>query len=190
MGILDRLFRKPHPSDNWIASPYFPLVLDLTEHALCNVGIGQPVEYLSVLGPPEGRREVHGGRYCWFSKGIEVDADERGMVDGIVVIRQDYLREGFSPFTGRAVHRGRSMELGAYCTEASFIEIFGEPFHRDADNDEIILFYEHRADVEWQVEFSKNGLLRALIITAHPLLEDCSQREEYGVTRPWPPDYR
>jgi hypothetical protein len=188
MGFFDRFRRKPHPSDTWTASQHLPLILDLTRPSICSATLGQPIEWLSVLGPPEDPGEVHQGRYCYFSKGLEVDADD-GLVSGIVVVWLNEGQEEFQPFNGSVVYRDQRVDLGPGYREESFVGIMGDPYHRDEDEHEVILFYEKGPHVEWQVEFTLDGTLKALIITSEPLMGDRKQRAAYGVTKDWPPTY-
>ena len=189
MAIFKGLLRKPHRSDSWIPTESLELVLDLTKQSVCNVGLGQPIEWLSVLGPPEDSRAVHEECYCYYSKGIEVDAD-KDLVSGIVVVWFDDLRKNFSAFQGQVKYQDHLLDVSPDFTEESFVRVFGKPYHRDEDEEEILLFYEIRPDVEWQVEFSKQNSLKALIMTTEPLLSNKSQREAYAVKKPWPPEYK
>jgi hypothetical protein len=64
---------------------------------------------------------------------------------------------------------------------------FGEPYWRDADADEVLLFYE-LPEVEWQLEFPlPAATLSAMVIVTPPLLADRQQRHHYGLDKPWPP---
>lgn len=57
----------------------------------------------------------------------------------------------------------------------------------DQDQEEIILFYEFREDIEWQVEFTLEGGLKAIGAVWPALMAEAAQRESYGVSLPWPP---
>jgi hypothetical protein len=140
------------------------------------------------LGPPEGAKEVHENRYCYYSKGLEVDVDA-GLVSGIVVMWKIDGSEPFLPFTGRVMYQDRELLINAGFNEDDLVSILGEPYHRDEDEDETILFYEPAPDAELQVEFSLRKALKAIIMTSDPLLSSKSQREAYRVTGEWPPKY-
>lgn len=187
MSFLDKIFRKPHPSDNWQASEGLPLVLDLDRHALCDVRPRDPVEWLSRLGPPEGRKALDNDQYCYYSRGIESDATGQA-IEGFVVVWNDVLDRQFQPFAGIVKFHGREHRLGTATTEADFVAIFGEPFWRDRDEIEVILFYEFRGDIEWQVEFTLDDSLKEIIVTTPPIMSNSEQRAAYSVTKPWPPE--
>lgn len=88
------------------------------------------------------------------------------------------------PFPGSFIFHRQPLLLSDHWTEQD-LKIFGEPYWRDADNDETILFFEH-GEIEWQVELGADGRLQALVI-GEPILADREQRAAYRVTRPWPP---
>ncbi len=69
-------------------------------------------------------------------------------------------------------------------TERGLIAIFGSPYWRDQDEDEVILFYEF-GEYEWQIEMSLKDRLSVFVI-APPILADPQQRAAYSVTKPWP----
>jgi len=187
MSILDKLFRRSHPSDNWQAVEGLPLVLDLDRHALCDVRPCDPTEWLSRLGPPEDRKALKDDRYCYYSLGIEFDP-ACDSIEGFAVVWNDVLDEKFQPFPGTVKWRGREYRLDTATTEADFIAVFGEPYWRDQDDMEVILFYEFRGDIEWQVEFTLDDSLKEIIVTTPPMLSNPEQRAAYAVTKPWPPD--
>ncbi len=187
MGFFDRLFGKPHPSDSWEAQERLELVFDLHRHALCNVGIGDPIEWLSVLGPPEERKALAEGCYGYPSRGVEIWADDGIVKDFMIVVGSDVTLPGFEPFRGTLVSDGRHLGLSSSSTEKEFAHTFGEPYWRDEDDMEIILFYEWKNDIEWQVEFTPGGLLKVFRATTPPLMSTQDQRNAYKVTKEWPP---
>lgn len=187
MGLLQRLFGKSHPSDCWIAHPGLKLVFDMSRHALCGVCIGDPVERLSALGPPESRKYLDDGCYSYPSRGVEIWADDGIVKDFTITVTRDGSLPGFEPFQGTFIHSERNLRLSSSSTERHFAYTFGEPYWRDADEDEIILFYEWKNDIEWQVEFTSAGSLKVLRATTPPLLSAADQRLAYRVTRMWPP---
>ncbi len=190
MGLWNSLFGKPDPSSNWQAIPDWPIVLDMTRHALCDVRLGDPVEWLSKLGPPEDQKAVRDGCYRYVSKGIEIGAEAGFVTDFTIICGPDPCRPGFEPFKGSVVYGGRTLALGADADEANFTQTFGDPYWRDEDEAEIILFYEFRNDTEWQVEFTIQRSLKTLMIVTPPLMGLEKSRASYHVTKPWPPDYR
>jgi hypothetical protein len=155
------------------------LEFDLDEHALCGVGIGDPLEQLAFLGP---------GRPCQsgiaFSQhGIEVSSDFGLLTELIVYFGHPAEPQG-GKFVGTIRHRRRPLALPPAITEQWARGCLGEPYWRDQDECEVILFYEHGLR-EWQLEFASDGLLKCWLIS-EPTLADPVQREAYGVTRTWP----
>lgn len=186
MGIFDLIRGRKHFSKLWQAEPGFEIHLDLDRHALCRCRIGDPIQWLSGLGPPEDSAALREQRYCYYSKGFEI-GEEDGKVADFVVDWLDYLRAGFQPFNGHVTYRGKTVPLGARTTEGEFANLFGRAYWRDQDQDEIILFYEFRDDIEWQVEFTLESRLKAMKVVWPALMAEAEQRERYGVSVPWPP---
>ncbi len=85
----------------------------------------------------------HDGRPTLFfpGKGISV-----GFKDGVVTSFAAYVaaspEEGMGRFSGWFRYRGRRLDLCEETTERELIAIFGSPYRRDQDEDEVILFYE------------------------------------------------
>lgn len=68
------------------------------------------------------------------------------------------------------------------------IQRFGEPYWRDEDGGEVILFYEYQdGEVELQFEFSNPTEISVITLARPGVLADAKQRAAYGVTKPWPP---
>lgn len=190
MGLWDKLFGTPDPSSNWKAEPDFPIVLDMTRHALCGVRLGDPVEWLSKLGPPEEKKAIKEGCYRYPSKGIDIGAEGGNVTDYTIAWIPDFCRPDFTSFSGSALFRDRSLPLTSSTSEEDFVKTFGQPYWRAEDDIEIILFYEFKNNIEWQVEFSREHLLKTLLMVTPPLMSFQDQRSAYGVTGPWPPEYR
>jgi len=182
MGLFDRLFAKPDPSRKWAPDPNLRLEFDFDRYSLSAVRLGEPMERLTGLGPPEDRRAALQEDYCYFSKGLEVDA-YFGVVVSYALIWND---ERYKPFSGILRHQSAVIALGPRTREVDIVERFGKPYWHHEDEDDIILFYE-RGLIEWQVEMSPELQLNAIVVCTPPLFSDVSQRQIYGVTKPWPP---
>ena len=160
--------------------------LDLDEHCLGGVRVGDSIDSLGGFGAVEDEAAIADGDFRDYSNGIWFSATE-GAVDAFGVFWRDTDRQGFFPFAGWVHFRREGFALDATTTEADFVERFGAPYWRDRDRRrETLLFYEC-GDIEWQVEFNRKNLLCALTVTSPPLLADPKQREMYRVTRGWPP---
>lgn len=181
MGFLQRRGGGPDLTQGWRGDPALSLVFDFDRHALCGVSLHGPVDELSKLGPCEVQR---GGACTWFGRGLRIDA-ENGRVTDYLLVWNDLIERKYAPFAGRCIVGGRPAALGASTSEADITKLFGPPWWRDADDDEILLFYE-LGPVERQVELTGEGRLAAILVTSKPLLADAAQRQAYGVTRPWP----
>jgi len=185
MSLLD-FFRRPSPTAEWREDRSVPLVADLDLHELGGVPFGGPIDGLSFLGPSDTRF------FDYASKGLTFDAEE-GHLDGFVIA----LRSGaylaaldpsrVHPFAGRIRIGGRAWAPLELRAESDFVQAWGEPYWRDTDEEEVLLFFEFPA-AEVQVELSLDGIPRVLVATPRPLLADPSQREAYGVNGPWPPE--
>ena len=168
-----------NPTRHWQVDPARPLILDLDTHRFCGVAIGDSVESLSFLGPAAR----------W-------SADLAFPNHGLCISNSPNLEEvqcffghpqekDQGKFGGTIVHRNAPIELGADSSEEACVEWFGDCYWRDADDDEVLLFYEFSAS-ELQIEFGTDDRLKFLSIGL-PLLADPVQREAYGVSKPWPP---
>lgn len=183
-SLLD-LFRSSYPTSNWIAAPGLPLTFDFSRHTLCSVRLEDPAQWLEKLGPAEDKRAARQREFRYYSKGLSIDV-ERGIVTAYRLVWSDPFSEGYQPFQGLCTYREQPLLLSALTSEDEFLSLLGEEYWRDEDKDEVILFYEF-GKIEWQVEFSRSGTLRALLVTTPPLLADEHQRIAYRVSKPWPP---
>jgi hypothetical protein len=186
LGLFDRILGKNHPSSSWQSMPGFEIQLDLDIHTICRCRIGDPIEWLNPLGPPEDSRSLREQRYCYYSRGIEI-GEENGKVADFAAFWIDYLEAGFKPFNGLITYRGKTVMLDSRTTESEFVNLFGDPYWRDQDQEETILFYEFRGDIEWQAEFTLENRLKVLRVVWPALMAEAAQRESYGVSLPWPP---
>ncbi|MDH3456907.1 MAG: hypothetical protein OER90_08700 [Gemmatimonadota bacterium] len=185
MAFLDRFKRQSvTPTQHWVEDRSVSLVADFDTFCLCGVALGDVVEGLGFLGPAVQA-------YDFPRKGLVLDvADSR--LEGFCVALSDAATDLFpmnvqaiSAFRGVIRAGGRDWHPRELAREADFRELWGEPYWRDVDDQEILLFFELR-DREIQVELTLAGMPKALII-GKPLLADPDQRTAYGVTKPWPP---
>ena len=66
--------------------------------------------------------------------------------------------------------------------------VFGDWYWMDADDEEVVAFYEHPGH-EMQIEMGRSGAINELVLTREPLLADAEQRGFYKVNKPWPPEF-
>jgi hypothetical protein len=178
-----KLHVEPNPTWAWEENAALPLTVDLDEHRLCGIAAGDSVEKLSILGP--GKVTPFG--FAWPRKGVDVTVSDDGSIEemGFYFGHAAEARNG--EFVGSFQYCGRPLRLSKELSESDIHSLFGKPYWRDQDEDEIILFYEF-PNCEWQLELDLDGFLKYLRIGSQ-LLADAEQRVAYAVTKPWPPYY-
>jgi hypothetical protein len=188
MSLLDRLRRRRGPTAEWREDRSVRLIADLDRFELSGVGFGDPYTRLSFLGPSESPF------LDYHQKGLRIDvADDR--FDGFTLALGTGAFLGASSkrpvraFVGGLRIKSRELRVEELRTEGDFTALWGTPFWRDEDDDEILLFFEF-PDGEIQVELSREGRPRVLIATQEPLMADPEQRRAYAVETPWPPSFR
>lgn len=180
MGFVQSLFGQPNPTRRWQFDPSVPLVLDLNRHTLAGVAVGQPLERLSFLGKGIARSPI----IAFPSLGLAVNEAD-GLIDELMVYFGHPAEPDGGRFSGTTRYDGLQLDLSSSIPETWLRERLGEPYWRDEDFEEAILFYEF-GQHEWQIEFADDGKLKCWVICP-PMLADEEQRRRYGVTREWPP---
>ena len=112
----------------------------------------------------------------------EREGFELGTEDG----KLDYVFLTLSRFRGSFTFRGDTVALTTETTPEQVLRRFGDPYWKDEDRNELILFYED-GRVELQFEFPGKHRLSFVTMMLNPLMADAEQRKAYGVTKPWPP---
>lgn len=177
--------RRRHPSHEWREDRKVQLIVDLDRFELSGVGLGEDIARLSFLGRSESRF------FDYPSKGLQLDVDDGSLAGFSLALRRDvYLGTQVGGrvqrFAGRIRMKGRDWEPHELRGERDFVEVWGAPYWRDEDEDEILLFFEF-PNREITVELSLQGVPQVLIVSRQPLMADAEQRERYGVTASWPP---
>jgi hypothetical protein len=190
VGLLDFLFNSSYPTSDWSAFDDRKLRFDFDKNALCEVAIGDRMERLRFLGPAEDAKAASNYEsLLYYSKGLFVTLDNETIV-GYVIFFQDVCENKYAPFAGTCLANGRQIELSRETTEAQLLDLWGEPYWRDAkDDDEILLFFE-RGNIEWQIELDGFGGLLVINVVSPPMLADKAERERYKITKSWPPTER
>jgi hypothetical protein len=183
MPLFQRKQSKVDATRHWVGDIRFPLQLDLSRHSLSAVRIGSPIDGLMRLGPAEDPEMAEDEVYRYYSRGVEVTAEDGFVIGYRIIWRPD---EGFQPFPGQCFFRGERVELSPTTSEAELSAIAGAPYWRDEDQHEILAFYEFDR-IEWQIELTTDGRLSQWSIVTPPSMSDREQREAYGVTKPRPP---
>lgn len=186
MSILGRFGRAANPTAGWREDLRTPLLADLDRFELSGVGFGEPVAPLSFLGPADT------ALLEYARKGLRLDVDD-GRLSGVTIAlrRGVYLGPSPSgevlPFAGRLRIGGADRAPAELRGEDDFAVVWGRPFWRDEDEEEVLLFFEFPGR-EIQLELSLEGVPRVLVVSPEPLMADSGQREAYGVDRSWPPE--
>jgi hypothetical protein len=189
LAVLDWLRREKNITAGWVRDPGLRLALDFAEGRLCGIGFGEPPERLAFLGPADRgdapRRDLE-----YLDLGLSVGTTD-GKIDSYCLWWLDYQQRGYEQYPGSVLLNGQAIALGRATTEPAIVSAFGQPYWKDKDESETILFYELKDHwgrlTERQVELDEEGALKALLVVSEPMLADDEQRRSYGVGRPWPP---
>jgi hypothetical protein len=179
--FLWSLLGRSNPTRRWKEDRSVPLVVDLDRHRLADVGIGERFERLAFLGPAD----CDGDLLSFRSRGVEVVTEGGVVVEFTVFLRPPSEDEQMGRFAGSFRYRGAPLALSQGTREREVVAVFGAPYWRDQDEDEVLLFYEF-GEWEWGIELSLAGWLKAVVV-GKPLLADAETRAAYGVDKPWPP---
>jgi hypothetical protein len=187
MGLLDKFRSKANPTDVWKADAgsVSELDFDFTTHSLSGIKLGDSSPLLWKLGPPEDKTESRQGAFCYYSKGFRAEV-ENGLITGFTLFWNEALHRPYANFQGVCRYRGQVLPLKAGCSEQEIRGFFGEPYWRDEDEEEVLLFYEFK-NLEWQIEISCGDGLTTFLVLTPALMADREQRNAYKVTKPWPP---
>lgn len=184
MNFLKKIFSKNDITEKWVAEDNLKIKINLSNNSLCNAKIGKPIEWLSKLGPCEDKKAFENGLLHYPSKGLKIGF-QGDLITDYTIIFDESLEEGFKAFNGNFIYNDEEILLNNKTTQTDILNLFGEPYWKDTDDYETILFYEFK-DIEWEIELSLDHKLKAILIVSPPLLSDESQRKAYKVTKPWP----
>jgi len=154
-------------------SPPPSLFVDLTRFRCNSLVLGEPAT------PSGGYPEP------FDSQGTVADPSW-GLELGIENGRVDYVFVTLARFQGRLFADGRQLGITQDTSPEAVVRLFGDPYWRDEDDDDVILFYED-GRFELQFEFPGKMKLGYITMMLSPILADPAQRKAYGVTKPWPP---
>ncbi len=181
LAMLDFLFRRGNPTNNWRRSSGLSLTAELAIPALNGVALGSPFDQLSSLGRND---DTQYGTLCYYDLGIGVDCAQDGAIHGYTVVLADE-NDKFQPFCGTL--RWNDGQIGKVELRQDRLQsMFGEWYWLDEDEDELIAFFEYPSH-EMQVEISQCGAAKRIILIRDRLMSKPDQRESYGVNKAWPP---
>ena len=119
------------------------------------------------------------GLASFEKSGVEIGI-EKGVLDCVLIT--------LAHFSGSFARNGSGISISTQTTPEEIISQFGDPYWRDTDDDETILFYEYqKGRVELQFEFSDKRHLSAITLSRDGVLSEADQRKAYRVTKNWPP---
>lgn len=177
MTLFDFLFNKKtshNPTDQWVRDPTRRPTFNLNKHSLDGVTLGQSYESLNYLGPATLKDEELEFPNSKLTLGFKHD-----------LLTDFTLFFPTSPQNISFTLANKNLDLDQISTEQGLRSVVGEPFWREADDDEVLLFYEF-GSVEWQIECLPQGQIQRWLIVTPPLLADSQQRQAYGITKDWP----
>ena len=181
--MLDFIFRRGNPTNDWHRSPDLTLTAALDEPSLNGVTLGSRFDNLSPIGRNDSSQF---GTLCYFDLGIGLDYADDQTFRGYMVVLQDEDNQ-FQPFRGTLSWKQLQLDVNRL-TRNELPKVFGDWYWLDTDDDESIAFYEY-PDHEMQIELCPSGAVTRFILTRTPLMADPDQRESYNVDKPWPPRY-
>mgnify|MGYP003148173165 CR=1 FL=1 len=94
--MLDFLFRRGNPTNDWRRSTDLILTATLDEPLLNGVALGSRFEHLSSLGRNDGSQL---GSLCYFDLGVRVAPGKDGTFQGFAIVLADEDDE-FQPYRG------------------------------------------------------------------------------------------
>lgn len=181
--MLDFIFRRGNPTNQWRRSPDLTLFAALDEPSLNGVPLGSRFDRLSSLGRNSGSKF---GTLSYFDLGVGVDHSEDGTFHGYSIVLTDEDNE-FQPYRGTLSWKHNQLDIHQL-TRNDLPSVFGDWYWMDSDDNESIAFYEYPRH-EMQIELALSGAVKRLILTTYPLMADPEQRDSYNVDKPWPPPY-
>ena len=175
MGIFS-FFKSNRPQDALPESqPCPPMVVDLVDFKVGSTLLGAPVASSDPFHAALRKSDVFKPAGQGFEIGVESGLLDYGFFD-------------LSSFKGSFTRAGQPVELGLETTEEDVLKTFGAPYWIDRSDGDVILFYEYRSGtVELQFEFPDGEALGMITLGRNGVLSEADQRENYGVTKPWPP---
>lgn len=166
MGILGWLFGGGGDSGSRSDStPRFAselVTVDLTAFTCNSTPLGEPTDPSDPFHGTFNRE----GIYRDVPGGLEIGVEEGKL---------DFVFLTLDRFRGKLLADGKELPVSSGSTEADITALFGEPYWRDEDDQEVLLFYED-GRVELQFEFPGKERLGFITLLLSPLLGEAEQR--------------
>ena len=171
MGLLSFLFGVKAEEKQ----PVAPIAVDLAAFTCGTTRLGERPR----LGDEFTSRFNADGVADLKKSGVEL-----GTKDGVL----DYAFITLKSFSGSFTKGGTKLPISTNTTPAEIIGKFGEPYWKDEDDEEIILFYEYSAGrIELQFEFPGKKNLGFVTLCREGVLSNADDRKGYCITKEWPP---
>lgn len=162
--MFEFLCRKRNPTQDWRSYDGRPLRFNLNDGSLNNVKIGQPLDYLSFLGPSEALASYSDCEFRYYSLGVCVECNRNDYtISGYHVVYRDRADENHTPFGGDVVFDGRVIDPGRMSLEDAET-LFGKTSKVDEYDDEIVIYYFF-GPLKWEIEFGNDSQLNLLILS-------------------------
>ena len=146
--------------------------VDLATYHCCEMTIGEPLQAVNAFFPDLYPEKT-------------VKDEKQGFEIGLKSAVLDYAFIDLQHFPGLITRKGEPMPYLRFWDAQRVAAELGEPYWREEDDKEVILFYEDRY-VETQIEFPDKKTARYITILCNPILADAATRKFYHCHKPWP----
>ena len=180
--MLDFIFRRGNPTNNWRRSAGLTLSVALDEPSINGIPLNSPLNRFSSLGRDDRSQS---GFLSYFDLGVTLDYED-GIVDGYSIVLDDEFGE-FQPYRGTFSWKGKQLDI-YQVTSDELAATFGQWYWMDTDDDESIAFYEYKGH-EMQIELTLTGSIKRFNLITKPVMADPECRAGYKVDKPWPPEF-
>jgi len=165
LGLLQRLFGSPNPTRGWTRDPSRALELNLDSDSLSGVRLGDSFDHLGFLGP--ARRSTSDPELWEFVlPGVLAEASD-GRIESLFVVPIPDEHFGVEPYTGTVTKGGQRVPIAQLEGVQEVVRAFGAPARQDADDEEMILFYD-AGGVQRQIELTPQGRIKTIAIFSPP----------------------
>lgn len=169
MDLIGLITGKKNITRDWVRDPRLQLVFDFDRHTFCGERLDVPLERLQKLGPSINRRVPKNAYLYYFRDGFEIGVEDGRFTECVLVFDWACFKGGANPgdepFRGQCILHGRDLGFSAATSEQEVIAAFGEPTRREADPEDIVLYFK-RGGYEYMIELTGQGKLYSLFIFA------------------------
>ncbi|MCD6052742.1 MAG: hypothetical protein K0Q55_4164, partial [Verrucomicrobia bacterium] len=110
VGLLQSIFGYKDPAQQWPVVGGQKLRFDCDQNTLNGVGLHASWTSLQVFGPPELKRRKVEDSLVYLSRGFSADL-YKGNVASYSFVWNDYLKQGFQPFQGAFIFKGKELHF-------------------------------------------------------------------------------